>query len=61
MEFADRLDPDRRERCYVGIDMSYGTALLSARIPYVRAGEQPPGDPCTEVRRISAELVKNLS
>ncbi len=59
-EFADRLDPDRRERCYIGVDMPYGMAFFMARIPYVREGEQAPGDPCVEVRRISAGLVEGL-
>ncbi|NKY86374.1 DUF3558 family protein [Nocardia veterana] len=59
-DFADRLDPDRRERCYIAADMSYGMVWFMARIPYVRDGEQAPGDPCVEVRRISAELVDQM-
>lgn len=57
--FADSLDPERHQRCYIGVDMPYGMALFTARIPYVRDGEQSPGDPCAEVRTISADVLKS--
>ncbi|MCM6772976.1 DUF3558 domain-containing protein [Nocardia sp. CDC159] len=61
VEFADRLDPDRRERCYLAVAQPHGMTLFLARIPYVRPGEQPPGDVCAEVRRVGAELSGKLS
>ncbi|GGK50826.1 DUF3558 family protein [Nocardia camponoti] len=59
--YRDKLDPSNRLRCYVGVDRTYGMVLFRAAIPYIPQGQQPPGDVCAEVNRISATLLKSMS
>lgn len=60
VEFADALDPERQERCYIGISLPQGMALIWSRIPVGPAGESPQGDLCGEAERISGELASYL-
>ncbi|MFD4403325.1 DUF3558 domain-containing protein [Nocardia sp. NPDC058499] len=55
-EFADRLDPERQERCYFAVDIPDGMAWIWSRIPVGPGGNEPKGDLCAEGKRIATEL-----
>lgn len=55
-EFADRLDPERQERCYFAMDIPGGMAWILSRIPVGPGGNEPKGDLCAEGKRIATEL-----
>ncbi|OQS12817.1 hypothetical protein B0T36_22915 [Nocardia donostiensis] len=44
VEFGDRLDPERKERCYFGVELSEGIALIWSRLPVGPGGGAPQGD-----------------
>lgn len=60
VKFADSLDPERQERCYIGISLPQGMALIWSRIPVGPAGGAPQGNLCGEAERISGQLAPHL-
>ena len=58
-EIADRLDPQRSERCYAAVDLASEVVLLWTRI--VPGGPGVDSEPCAEVRRIGAMILPLFS
>lgn len=56
LEFGDALDPERKERCYFGVELEQGMALIWARLPVGPGGVGAAGDICAEGERVAEEL-----
>lgn len=56
LEFGDTLDPERKERCYFGVELLQGMALIWSRLPAGPGGSAAGGDVCGEGERIAGML-----
>ncbi|MGW1739271.1 DUF3558 family protein [Nocardia sp. NPDC001965] len=56
VEFGDALDPERKERCYFGVGLQQGMALIWSRLPVGPGGGAAGGDICAEGERIAGAL-----
>ncbi|GGL18361.1 hypothetical protein GCM10011588_36280 [Nocardia jinanensis] len=60
LEFGDALDPDRKERCYFGVELPQGMALIWSRLPVGPGGGAAVGDICAEGERVAEVLSSYL-
>ncbi|MGW5752220.1 DUF3558 family protein [Nocardia rhamnosiphila] len=56
LEFGDALDPERKERCYFGVELQQGMALVWSRLPVGPGGGSAGGDICAEGERVAEAL-----
>ncbi|MEU4433502.1 DUF3558 family protein [Nocardia rhamnosiphila] len=56
LEFGDTLDPERKERCYFGVELQQGMALVWSRLPVGPGGGAASGDICAEGERVAGAL-----
>jgi hypothetical protein len=56
LEFGDALDPERKERCYFGVELRQGMALIWTRLPVGPGGGATGGDICAEGKRVAGEV-----
>ncbi|WP_459545532.1 DUF3558 family protein [Nocardia sp. X0981] len=56
LEIGDALDPERKERCYFGVELAQGMALIWSRLPVGPGGRAAGGDICAEGERVAGEL-----